>query len=41
MLKELIKSIKEDPKEAILSVLFVSGLFAFLYVALWIGCPCG
>jgi hypothetical protein len=33
--KELVKHFKEDPKEAIGSLVVVILLFAFLYAALW------
>ncbi len=31
---------KSELTEVIGSVLFLTTLFGFLYIALWIGCPC-
>ena len=38
--KEAIEAIKENPIDAIVSVLFMGGIFGLLYVSLWIVCPC-
>jgi len=38
--KEAIEYLIENPVEAIVSTLFIGGVFALLYVSLWIFCPC-
>jgi|TARA_B100000035_G_scaffold61762_1_gene49835 esterase/lipase len=38
--KEAVKYLIENPVEAIVSTLFIGGVFALLYVSLWIFCPC-
>jgi len=37
MIKELYQYAKEDPKEFIVSFLFISFLFGFFYILLWFG----
>jgi len=37
---EAFNEFKNDPVEAIGSILCLSSIFGLLYVALWIGCPC-
>jgi len=38
--RDAVKSIIENPIEAIVSTLFIGGVFGLLYVSLWIFCPC-
>ena len=38
--KEAVKYLIENPVEAIVSTLFIGGVFALLYVSLWIFSPC-
>lgn len=38
--RDAIKSIMENPKQALIDFVFIAGIFGMLYVSLWIFCPC-
>ena len=40
MFKELKKEFKNNPKEVINGVLFLTSLFGLYYLSIWVMCPC-
>jgi len=38
--KEAIQAIKDNPMEAVKTIVFLTLVFGLLYVSLWVGCPC-